>query len=91
MADKRTDGANLIIEVSIKINEHEFCEIKNSFLAHRFINSFSRIMYNYKNKVCFVSPEMPKSWANKTSFNIMIVHFNILRKNTMLDIIFQYG
>ena len=27
----------------------------------------------------FVSPEMPKAWANKTGFNIMILHFYIRR------------
>ena len=31
-------------------------------------------MYNYKFKTSFVSPKMPKAWANKTGF-IIIVHF----------------
>ena len=43
-------------------------------------------MYNYKIKTSFVSSEMLKAWANKTGYNIFIVHFHILRK---LDII-QY-
>ena len=29
-------------------------------------------MKNYKMKTSFVSPEMPKTWAIKTDFNIMI-------------------
>ena len=38
----------------------------------------------YKIKTSFVSHEMPKARANKTGFDIMIVHFYIRRK---LDII----
>ena len=41
-------------------------------------------MYNYKNKTSFGSPKMPKALANKTGFDIIIVHFYICRK---LDII----
>ena len=41
-------------------------------------------MYNKKIKTYIVSPEMPKARANKTGFNIMIVHFYIRRE---LDII----
>ncbi len=41
-------------------------------------------MYNNKIKSSFVSPEIPKARANKTGFNIMIVHLYINRK---LDII----
>ena len=37
-------------------------------------------MYNYKIETSFVSPEMPKALAKKTSFNIMIVYFYIRRK-----------
>ncbi len=29
----------------------------------------------------FYSPEMPKALANKTGFNLMIVHFYIRKKN----------
>ena len=44
-------------------------------------------MYNYKIKTNFVSPEMPKGCANKTGFNIIIVHFY----NTIRYMIFHYG
>ena len=37
-------------------------------------------MYNYRIKTSFVSPEMPNARANKTDFNIMIVHFYVSRK-----------
>ena len=30
---------------------------------------------SYKIKTCLVSIEMQKAWANKTGFNILIVHF----------------
>ena len=41
-------------------------------------------MNNYKIKTSFVSPEILKARADKTSVNIMIVNFYIYRK---LDII----
>ena len=41
-------------------------------------------MYNKKIKTYIVTPEMPKARANKSRFNIMIVHFYIRRE---LDII----
>ena len=51
-------------------------------------------MYNNKIKTSFVSPELLKVQANKTGFNIIIVHIYIRKKigyKTMLDIIFPYG
>ena len=51
-------------------------------------------MYNYKIKPSFVSPEMPMARSNKTGFNIMIVHFHILRKLDIIrydNMIFQSG
>ena len=37
-------------------------------------------MYNYKNKTSFISPEMPKTQANKTGLIIMIAYFYIRKK-----------
>ena len=44
-------------------------------------------MYSYRIRISFVIYEMPQASANKTGFNIIIVHFYIRRK---LDIIRSY-
>ena len=41
-------------------------------------------IYNYTIKTSIASPEMPKARANKTAFNIMPVHFDIISRK--LDI-----
>ena len=47
-------------------------------------------IFNFKFNTSFVSPEMPKVRANKTSFNIMTVHFYIRIKLNIRYTIFQY-
>ena len=46
--------------------------------------SVDKKMYNYKFKPVNVRQEMPKARANKTGFNIIIVHFYILLKLNIL-------
>ena len=56
-------------------------------------------MCNFKIENSFLNPEMPKSRAKKTGYNIMIVHFCIRRKLDVIDanvipnfsVFFQYG
>ena len=66
--------------ISIRYVENAAYNVHNSYLSL----SADIKMYNYKIIASFVSSEMAKAGAKKTGFNIMIVHFYILRK---LDII----
>ena len=66
--------------ISIRYVENAAYNVHDSYLSL----SADIKMYDYKIKASFVRPEMAKAGAKKTDFNIIILHFYILRK---LDII----
>ena len=67
-------------------------KIDNSYLSNFIIHNFLCIV-NYKINSSFFSPEVPKSQANKTVSNIVILFYKKSKNvfNTIQHKIYQYG